>query len=444
MTADSRSDRDLVALLEDLYLGPSPDYRDEALTAATTRRQRPSWSFGGRWLPMADIVSMRPVTSPPIRWRSVAVAMALIALLIAGVAIVAGSRQVRVPPPFGLARNGDILYSAEGDVYVADPQTGRTTTLVTGPAADTDPTFSPDGTRIAFSRRGDPDSPSLDIMVADADGSHVHALTTTPLDADGLRFEWASDSRSIAVQTATSDIWLLDAATQAPPRVVATHAELYLRPARPPDGTQFLVKLSGSPRQIAVLDVATGAKRVIVDLGGSDDFGSARWSPDGSQVVYSASAPEDRSSERLWIVNADGTGARQITREPGTWFDIDPTWSPDGKSIAFLRYQRTSTSPVTWDVRPTGIYDVATGTVRTVDPLPREVRAQRPAPDDASASLGEGFSLEWSPDGTSLLALPTEAKGHPVIIDPSTNTWRALDVVLAPTLAAQAWQRTAP
>ena len=34
MTAESRFERDLTSILEDLYLGPSPDYRDEAMAAA--------------------------------------------------------------------------------------------------------------------------------------------------------------------------------------------------------------------------------------------------------------------------------------------------------------------------------------------------------------------------------------------------------------------------
>src|SRR5205807_8647535 len=57
MTADSRFDRDLTTLVESLYLGPSPDYRDEVLATAVRSRQRPSWTFPGRWLPMFEIAT---------------------------------------------------------------------------------------------------------------------------------------------------------------------------------------------------------------------------------------------------------------------------------------------------------------------------------------------------------------------------------------------------
>ena len=52
MTSEARFERQLPAILEDLYLGPSPDYRDEVLATAVRTRQRPAWTFPGRWLPM--------------------------------------------------------------------------------------------------------------------------------------------------------------------------------------------------------------------------------------------------------------------------------------------------------------------------------------------------------------------------------------------------------
>ena len=53
MTTDARFERQLPTLLEDLYLGPSPDYRDEVLAAASVRgsaRRGPSQEGGSPWL----------------------------------------------------------------------------------------------------------------------------------------------------------------------------------------------------------------------------------------------------------------------------------------------------------------------------------------------------------------------------------------------------------
>src|SRR5262249_33466439 len=58
MTSQPRFERNVSALLEDLYLGPSPSYRDDLLAAARRTGQRPAWSFPERWLPV-DIANRR-------------------------------------------------------------------------------------------------------------------------------------------------------------------------------------------------------------------------------------------------------------------------------------------------------------------------------------------------------------------------------------------------
>ena len=56
---------------------------------------------------MADIAS-RPTFAPRLPWRTVGVAFVIIALLLAAAVTYVGSRQTRLPPPFGAARNGSI------------------------------------------------------------------------------------------------------------------------------------------------------------------------------------------------------------------------------------------------------------------------------------------------------------------------------------------------
>ena len=100
MTVDQRFERTLPDVLADLYLGPTPDYRDDLLSQTARTSQRPAWTFPERWIPMADLAS-RPAYIPRVSWRTIAVALVILALLIAGTVVFVGSRQPRLPLPSG-------------------------------------------------------------------------------------------------------------------------------------------------------------------------------------------------------------------------------------------------------------------------------------------------------------------------------------------------------
>ncbi len=181
MTTPMRHERDLPPILGDLAMAPYPDYVDDVLGRTGRMRQRPAWTFPGRWLPM-DITT-RTAAAPRLPWRQLGI-LALIALLLATALAVYVGTQRHVPAPFGPARNGLIPYISSGDIYVGDPVTGRTTLLLGGPDDDASPGYSPDGTRIAFIRSapaGGHDQQPVDLYVMHDDGSNVTKITSAPV-----------------------------------------------------------------------------------------------------------------------------------------------------------------------------------------------------------------------------------------------------------------------
>lgn len=155
-----------------------------------------------------------------------------------------------------------------------------------------------------------------------------------------------------------------------PEQLTEPGQELAVDPAASPDGRRVAfisIPGQGRPAPLVVVDVETGERQVIAD----DAFGDPSWSPDGRSIAY-----EGLLDDETGIVTIDlATGERTYLTA-----GADPSWSPDGSTIAF---ELPSDRPPV-RVEQQGIFTVpATG-------------------GEATRILESGTSPSWSPDGSSL------------------------------------------
>jgi Tol biopolymer transport system component len=193
-------------------------------------------------------------------------------------------------------------------------------------------TWSPDGRSIALERREGHcdyhDFVPFNLFVMNADGSHVRRLTRDgdsrrPLfSPDGMRLTF---ERELAVIVSDRD---------------AKHVRVIAKGSHgtwSPDG-KHLIYSRLNELAIWVFDVTTGRKRHLA--GGRGDFVLAPdWSPDGTRLVFPRELQRlGRTKYELWLMRSDGSGKKRLTDQAaGVNEDGGPSWSPDGRQIAFVR-----------------------------------------------------------------------------------------------------------
>jgi hypothetical protein len=171
-------------------------------------------------------------------------------------------------------------------------------------AQDGQPTLSPDGSQLAFSRpnalgAGNPDG----IMLASANGGGIRALS----NAQGVELDhspsWSPDGRRIA----------------------------YVRDPRQ----------TGQPQTLWVVNADGSGAVQLASIPGS--FSGTAWSPDGTRLAYGGDSP---TSQGLYLIPVDGSGSpRQLVSGGSAW--VSPSaWSPDGQRIAFQGYSASGHSVV--------------------------------------------------------------------------------------------------
>ena len=212
-----------------------------------------------------------------------------------------------------------------------------------------DPAWSPDGRTIAFMWR-------FHIYVMNADGTEHRALMRL-WNGKRASLAWSPDGRKLAFLAGGGPVVddLLRGGCGAPPvycfnlYVVNSDGSglrnltsklgaggygpgtsLASDPVWSPDGRKIaFVQLSKRLGVYVVNADGSGVRNLTPKPMGAG-YAAPAWSPDGRKIAFVSD--RDDNSE-VYVMNANGSGQRSLTRNPA--FDDDPAWSPDGRLIAF-------------------------------------------------------------------------------------------------------------
>ena len=247
--------------------------------------------------------------------------------------------------------------------------------LTSAQGAESSPTWSPDGSRVAYVR-------DQDIWVSQLGGSAVR-LTGDPL-AEETFPSWSPDGTQIAFASRGRDgtlaYFVVPAVGGQPRRILPVSGNLPGRPAWSPDGRKLAVS-SWDPSGILRLELVTLTSmesQTLTVQGRENMRGDLSWSPDTRFIAYVDSSPSPDVTQ-LWLATVSDNQAIALT--DGRSLVRTPSFSPDGRSLYYVSNQGGSSDLWSQNLRSDG----------------------RPAGDPQRLTTGVGMSsVALSHDGSKI------------------------------------------
>jgi dipeptidyl aminopeptidase/acylaminoacyl peptidase len=217
-------------------------------------------------------------------------------------------------------------------LYMASWDGTQTVRLTRGQETDSKPRWSPDGTYLGFLTSRDSESSADQLWVLSRAGGEAEKLTDLP--GGVTDYAWSPDGKRVVLVAQDPDPDAPSSKGERHPRPIVIN-RFYFKE----DETGYLRDLH---KHLYLFDVAS--RRVEVLTLGRFDEQNPSWSPDGRSLAFLSKRADDpdRTEEfGLYVLEARvGAAPRQLTTLHGESGDSEwmtaPIWSPDGARIAFV------------------------------------------------------------------------------------------------------------
>ncbi len=220
------------------------------------------------------------------------------------------------------------------NLWIVPTGKGRPWQFTYGDQADSQPRWSPDGSEIAFlSNRGDEKQPQVHVIPFH--GGEARPLTD--MKGEFAAFEWSPDGKRLVCQFRKKDQEAIEREEDEQKKKLGIVARHITRVFFKLDGSGFLPQ---ERWHIWTIDARTGKGEQLTESDIYDEL-EPRWSPDGERIVFCSNHSEDPDFDPdaidIFVIPANGGDLRQIETPVGP--KEKPTFSPDGKLLAYLGYE---------------------------------------------------------------------------------------------------------